>query len=264
MGVPLARGRVFTEHDRERSQKVVLVNEAFARSILKGEDPIGQRVGRFGDGSERVIVGVVRDFKQSSLDADVRADIYTPQAQTPWFGFRTVVVRSAEEPARLVGALGSEVRAVDPSLPATKIQTMDTLVSNSFVQPRFRTLLLSLFAGVALLLAAVGIYGVMAYSVSQRVKEIGIRMALGARWQDVLALIVGQGMKLALAGVVIGTLAALALTQVLRAVLFQTEPTDPITFAGVTPILLGFALLGSWLPARRATKIPPTVALRYE
>jgi len=252
-----------TDQDRENAQKVIVVNGSFARSFLPGEEPIGKRVAGFGDG-ERVIVGVVRDFKQSSLDQDVRIEMYTPQAQTPWYGFRTVVIRTKTDPISLASAVRNEVRSLNSHLPVTTLQPMQAIVSDSIAQPRFRMVLLSIFGGLALVLAAVGIYGVLAYTVSQRTQEIGIRLALGAQRSDVLGLILRQGMRLALFGVIAGLLGGFALTRVMRNLLFGVSPTDALTFAGTSLLLAAVALIACWIPARHATRVDPIVALRQE
>lgn len=264
MGIPLLMGRVFDEQDQTNAQKVVMINETFARSFLPGEEPLGKRVTGFGDEGDRIIVGVVRDFKQWGLDTAVRTEMYTPQAQTPWGGSRTFVVRATGEPIALTSALRAAVRAMDPELPISNLETMDTLISNSVAHPRFRTFLLTLFAAFALMLAAIGIYGVIAYSVSQRVQEIGIRMALGAQRGDILSLVLREGMKLTALGVVIGLAGAFGLTRVIRTLLFGIGPADPLTFTASTLLLGTAAFLACWFPAHRALKVDPMVALRYE
>jgi putative ABC transport system permease protein len=269
LGIPLVEGRAFSEQDQEKSQKVVLVNQSFVHAFLSGEDPLGKRIGggiggRFSRNGEPVIVGVVQDFKQLALDADVRPEMYTPQAQTPWYSSRTIVLRSREEPGALIGAMRNIVRELDPSLPITRLETMESLLSNSVAQPRFRTLLLSLFAGLAVVLAVIGIYGVIAFSVSQRVQEFGIRMALGAQRSDVLRLVLGHGMRLVLAGVGLGLVGALGLTRALRSLLFGVTSSDPYTFVMVSLILLGSAFAACYIPAHRATRVDPMQALHYE
>jgi putative ABC transport system permease protein len=265
MGMTLAQGRAFTEQDTKDSQPVVLVNEALARAYLPGQDPLGKRIGNFGNGSgDRVIVGVVRDFKQVGLDTNVRLEVYTLQAQTPWGNSRDIVVRTAGEPLALANALRSQVQSLDRNLPIARLQTMESLVSGSVSQPRFRTLLLSLFAALALILAMIGIYGVIAYSVTQRTHEIGIRLALGAQRRDVLQLVLRQGMRLTGIGVLAGLAGALAMTRLMQGLLFGISPTDLLTFAAIPLLLTGVALLACWLPARKATKVDPLIALRHE
>jgi len=190
--------------------------------------------------------------------------MYTPQAQTPWFGFRSVVVRTKDDPLTLATALRSEVRSLDPHVPITKLQLMRTLVADSLAQPRFRMLLLSIFGGLALVLAAVGIYGVISYSVSQRTQELGIRMALGARRKDVVMLVLQQGMRFAMWGVGIGLVAGIAMTRVMRSLLFGVAPTDPATFGAITILLGAVAAMACWVPAHRAAKADPMEAIRYE
>jgi putative ABC transport system permease protein len=209
-------------------------------------------------------VGVVRDFKQVGLDADVRRDVYTPQAQTPWTNSRVVVMRTGGDPSMLANPVRNELKTLDADLPITSLQTMDALISSSVAQPRFRTLLLSLFAALALILTAIGIYGVIAYSVAQRTNEIGIRMALGAQRSAVLSLILRKGMMLAGIGIAIGLAGASAATRFLGSLLYDIKATDPLTFAGVSVFLLIVALMACYIPARRAASTDPMTALRAE
>ena len=266
MGIPLLRGRELTERDGSDTPRVLVINEAMAARYFPDEDPIGKRVA-FDQVNNapnwREIVGVIGDVKHSALDSDPKPEMYFPFPQFPIF-FMTFVVRTSGDPLNLVAAARSEVLAVEKNQPISNVHTMEELLSNSIAQRRFNMLLLSIFAGVALLLATVGIYGVMSYSVAQRTHELGVRMALGAQTSHVLALVVKQGMTLALAGVGIGLAAAFALTRILASLLYGVSATDPLTFSVIALLLASVALLACYLPARRATKVDPIVALRYE
>ncbi|HKS37678.1 MAG TPA: ABC transporter permease [Verrucomicrobiae bacterium] len=275
LGARVQRGRDFTEADTLEAPGVVLINETMARRYFPNEDPIGQRfkmgakqpplsatnVWGLPEWSE--IIGVVSDVKSLHPQPEAVPEVYVPYWQWPMQS-PTLLVRTTGNPATLAEAIRRETRAVIPNLPPPLIRTMDDLLSETVAQPRLQTGLLSLFAGLALMLAAVGLYGVLAYAVAQRQREIGVRLALGAQKRDVLSLVIGQGMKLALAGVGIGLLAALALTRVIRSLLYGVTPADPVTFAGVSLLLVSVALLACWLPARRAARIDPMEALRCE
>jgi putative ABC transport system permease protein len=271
MKIQLLKGRVFTEGDSINALPVIIINEAMARQYWPNEDPIGKRVASTDDNFWRdkrlwrEIVGVVKDVRYTALDTEARAQMYTPFTQfPPVFSDRTLVARTDGDPLKLVAAVRGEVHAIDKDQPISHIRTMEELVAGSVSERRFNMSLLAVFAGLALLLAAVGIYGVMSYSVEQRTREIGLRMALGAQTRDVLRLVVRQGMTLTLIGAVIGLIAAIGLTRLIKSLLFGVSATDPVTFF-VIPLLLALvALLACYLPARRATKVDPLVALKAE
>ena len=264
LGIPLIKGRGITGHDTTNSQPIILINEAFARLYLRGEEPLGKHVS-FSFGNQKYeIVGVVRDFKQRGLEAAVRPNIFTAQAQAPFGGARTFAIRTANEPKTLMSACRDLIRALDPELPITRLRPMQTLLADSVSQPRFRTLLLSLFAALALILAVIGIYGVVSYAVSERTREIGVRMALGAQRRNVLGMVLWEGVKLAGIGIVIGLVGAFAFTRLIMTLLYEVKPTDPLTFAAVSVLLVGVALLACFVPARRASKVQPIEALREQ
>ena len=269
MGLPMIRGRDFNEGDQHKSAQVIIINETLARQNFPNEDPIGKRIkpGISSYDNEkpamREIVGVVADIKNRSLSNESKSNFYVPQTQVP-FSQMTVVVRTTSDPHAFVSAVTKRVGALDKDLPLFGVKTMDEYLAASVAAPRFNTTLLSIFAAVALVLTIVGLYGVMSYSVAQRTNEIGIRMALGAQTRDVLGLIVGQGLKLVLTGLVVGLLGALALTRLVATLLFGVTTKDPLTFIGVAVLLSLVALLACLIPARRATKVDPMEALRYE
>ena len=265
LGIPIVRGRGLTDADREGAPQAVLVNQAFVRQHFPHEDPLGRRIRPGGDDEMpwSTIVGVVGDVRHRGLDQAPEVELYLSHAQ---FSARsmTLFVRTAGDPLRLAPELAAEVRALDGNLPVAGVTTMEAMVADSVAVPRFTTVLLAAFSAVALLLAAIGIYGVGAYSVAQRVQEIGVRMALGAGRREVLRLVVGQGMAPTLLGLGIGLAAAFWLTRAMSALLFGVSPTDPATFAAVAAALAAVALAANYLPARRATGISPVEALRGE
>jgi len=268
MRIPVQRGRAFTRADSVNAPPVALVNAATARLYWPDEDPIGQRLrlhASFVEGRSpvREIVGVVGDVKQRGLEEDARPEVYIPFAQQA-VGFGTVVVRAAADPAALAGPARAAIRALDPSLPLADVETMTGLVSDSVARDRFTTALLSVFALVAVTLALVGVYGVMSFTVSQRTREIGVRMALGAGRADVLRLVAANGLALGLAGVAIGLAVALAVNRLLAGLLFGVSATDPPTLAAVAVALVTAAVAASYVPARRAAHVDPLVALRTE
>ena len=265
MGIQLISGRFFDGSDNATSQTII-VNEAFARRCFPGEDAVGKRV-KFAKPSEKgpweIIVGVVRSEKQDSLAADPKPEAYKSQLQETQSGM-TLVVRTEGDPRSLMSAVREQIRELDRDLPPYNTTTMSDVLYESLVRERFTTLLLIVFAGLAMTLASVGIYGVMSYAVTQRTHEIGIRIALGAQTGDIFRQVVGQAMRLAGIGVGLGLGAALALTRLMASLLYGVSTTDPLTFASIGILLLGVSLLASYIPARRATKVEAMIALRYE
>lgn len=265
MGIPLLKGRVFTDRDVAGAPRVAIINETMARRYFPDEDPIGKRI-HVTNGPEqlfREIVGIVGDVKHNGLDQETPPQTYMSFAQEPGTGI-TLVLRSDANPASLSAAIRTEVSRIDKDQPISAIKPLTEIVADSVAQQRFSMLLLGVFAAVALILAAVGLYGVMSYSVTQRTHEIGVRMALGAGSGDVLKLVVGQGMVLASVGIGIGLTAAFALTRLMESLLFGVTSTDPITFGAISLMLAGVAFVASYIPARRAMKVDPMIALRYE
>jgi putative ABC transport system permease protein len=266
MGIPHLVGRDIAPSDTADTPSVAVVSETLVRRHLSGENPIGKRlhvnIGRAG-GQQFEIVGVVGDIKMTSLDGEVRPAVYVPHTQLA-IGLMTLVVRTGTEPMSVVNSVGAAVRALDPELPLADVRTMEEVVEATLARPRTVATLLTAFALMALLLAGVGVYGVMAYSVSQRTQEIGVRMALGATPQSVFRLVLGQAMRLVVIGIVIGVSAAAVLTRTLETLLYQTEPLDPATFAATALVLVVVATIACYVPARRGTRIAPVEALRAE
>jgi putative ABC transport system permease protein len=267
LGIRLLRGRGLTDQDRADSPTVAVISETMARRYWPGEDPLNKRFS-FGkpesDADLVTVVGIAGDVRQFGLDKDVKPQVYMSYQQTDGFLPRYLIVSTSVEPRSVASSVRGAVWEVDRDQPVSDISTMEDVLSESLARQRFSTILLGVFGAVALVLAAVGIYGLMSYSVAQRTHEIGIRMALGARPRDVLKLAVGQGLKLVLVGVAVGALVALALTRVMASLLYGVSATDPVTFITISLVLVGVALLASFVPARRATKVDPLVALRYE
>jgi predicted permease len=270
MSIPLLKGRDFNDRDTKDAPPALIINETFARRYFAGEDPIGKRIVIEADPLEdpnpppREIVGVVGDVRHESLDTAAGLEFYVPYPQKPERAMSLVARTQTDNPAGLAMSVRAAIRQVDKDQYIPQIVPVDQLLAASIAQRRFSMLLLGLFAGIALLLAAVGIFGVMNYSVSQRTHEIGIRMALGAQGSDVLKMIVRQGMALALVGVVLGLVASFALTRVMAGLLYGVSATDPLTFAGVSVLLAAVVLAACYIPARRATKVDPMIALRHE
>jgi putative ABC transport system permease protein len=271
MGMKLVKGRAFSRYDNEAAPGVVIINETMAARFFAGEDPVGRRLDLSGDPKDlREIVGVVGDVRNYGLDAEVKPEVYVPFLQSaPDYlsgvvSAMTIVMRSAIEPTALAAALREQVQALDKDQPVSEIRAMEWYLADSMAQRRFNMLLLGAFAGLALVLAAVGIYGVIAYTVTQRTHEMGIRIALGAKGGDILRLVLGNAMATTLIGIALGLGAAFALTRLLRSLLYQVSPTDPVVFAAIPLLLLSVAVIATYLPARRATRVDPIVALRAE
>jgi putative ABC transport system permease protein len=268
MGLRVLAGRVFTERDTAAAPPVAVVDETFVRAHYPGESPLGKRM-RFGGRSPAPdvkwleIVGVVGHVKNYGVDQASRVEVYLPYDQSPVTGV-TLIVRAEKDPAALSSALRESVKAVDPDVPVYAMRTLSELVSDRTAQRRLAVILITVFAAVALLLAAVGIYGVMSYAVAQRTQEIGIRMALGAERHDILRMVLRHGSLMAVTGIAVGVVAALVLARLITSLLFQVSATDPPTFSVVPLVLIGIALLACYIPARRATRVDPLVALRYQ
>ena len=263
MRIPLIRGRAFLETDGPDSRHVAIVNETMAKKFWQGQDPVGQRFRFFGDQFLTEVVGIAKDNKYNTISEDPVAAAFTPELQT-YSPNASVVFRSTGDPAALLGTVNKQVQAIDPDLLITNVNTMSQLIGQSLWPQRMGASLLAVFGFLALALSAVGMYGVMGYSVAQRTSEIGIRMALGARRSDVFRLVIGQGLALVGIGVALGVGAAYVLARLVADLLFGVQPSDFTTFAVTSLILIAVAILASFIPARRATAIDPLVALRAE
>jgi putative ABC transport system permease protein len=267
VGVPVIRGRAFTAADRPGGQRALLISQETARRFFPGEDPIGKRL-TFGwtQGDERLageIVGIVGDVRQRSLSADVTPHVYAAFDQWPLDEI-TVVMRTRGDPAVPLRAAQATVSRLDRDLPVYDAFTLEALVDRSLGQPRFYVTLLTVFAALALVLAVVGIYGIIAYTVQQRTREIGIRIALGASTGRVVGMVVRRGLALAAAGVLLGSIGAYVLSRVLRSLLYGVGERDPLTFIGVAVLLGVVAVVASWIPARRAAQVDPLLAMRAD
>ena len=269
MGIRVIAGRQLGDQDRDNSPNVTVISETMARRYWPGEDPIGKRITPGSPNSSNpddwiTIIGVANDVRQFELNADPKPQMYLSYQQAGFFAPRHLVVSTTVEPRSLADTVRKTVWEIDKDQPVSNISTMEDVLAESIARQRFSMLLLGIFATVAMILAAVGIYGVMSYSVAQRTQEIGVRLALGAQTRDVLKLVIGQGMRLTLAGLAVGLIAAFALTRLIESLLFGVSATDPVTFAAISLVLMGVALVACWVPARRAARVDPIVALKYE
>jgi len=265
MRIPVKTGRSFTDRDTADTPPVVVVNESIARRVFAGEDPIGKRITVWRDEKfAREIIGVIGDVKSSRLEEETGYQIYVPHAQDAGWGTLSLAVRTKGEPEALTSPVRGAILSIDKNQPAYDIKTMTDVFSASVANTRLVVSLFGVFSMLALLLASIGIYGVIAYSVAQRTHEIGIRLAVGAQTRDVLKMIITQGMTLALIGAGLGLAGAFAVTRVMRSLLYGVSATDPLIFIGVLLLLMLVALLACYIPARRATKVDPLIALRYE
>jgi len=265
MNIPILRGRSFTNQDDENGQQVVLVNEMMARQVWKGRDPVGTRL--LGIEAKKnvplLVVGIVGDTRDVTLSEAPRPNLYYPLAQAPASRLN-LLVRTKTDSAKLAPMLRERIWSIDKDQPITNIQTMENVLAHSVAEPKFRTSLVGTFAVVGMLLATIGIYGVVSYSVSLRTREIGVRVAMGAQEKNVMQLVVGHGLRIAIMGIAVGLVGAFSLSKFLESLLYGVSSRDPWIFVGVTMILAATSILACWIPARRATKVDPLVALRYE
>jgi predicted permease len=263
--IPVLRGRAFTEEDTRQPRRVAVVNEIFASRFFPNEEPIGKRIRVEGEDQYDEIVGVVRNGKYRTLGEDPRPFLWRPVAKSKRsFSASTLLIRASSDPRPVLAALRQEARQLDEKVPVIGLRSLDEATSVSLLFPRMGAVLFGLFGALGMMLAAVGLYGVIAYSATQRTHEIGIRMALGASRGDVLKLILGQGLTLTGIGVVLGLAGAFGVTSMISVLLYGISPTDPLTFAGISLLLLAVAALACYIPARRAARVDPMIALRYE
>ncbi len=265
MRIPLLKGRTFGPEDIPTAPPAMIINEVMARHYWPNGDPIGQRLRFSKTGKWYTVVGVTGDVNIGKPGFSYsQMEIYYPWSQATWRSSRTLIARTSEDAHKMIPAVKDGIWALDKDQPIYRINTVEALMSDALAEPRFYLLLLGVFAGITLLLVSLGIYGVVSYMVSQRRHEIGIRIALGAHTRDVLKLVLGEGLLLTTIGIGIGTLTTLALGRWIRNLLYEQSATDPLTFTLIALLLAALTMLACWIPARRATKVDPTVALRYE
>jgi predicted permease len=260
------QGRVFLDSDEPKSQPVAIIDQTLANRYWPGDNPLGKHIQLFQANPQNpwiTIVGVVGDMKSDGFDAPTAPHIYLPAFQGPPYA-SVLFLRTHASPGTLGDSIRAAVQSIDSNLPLFGVRTMDEVISRSMAERRFALEILAIFAGVALLLAAIGIYGVMSYSFSRRIHEIGIRVALGAQRIDIMRMVLGEGMRLVMVGLIAGLIGAAALTRFLRSLLFNVTSTDPVVFASIAGLLAAVALLACYIPARRATHVDPLVALREE
>jgi len=264
IAIPLRAGRALDAHDTAEAPHVAVINESMRRKFWPNENPVGKRL-RFSSAEPWIaIVGVLADIRQAGLDTAPRPEIYLPAVQQPFTFANWLAIHSQGDAARLSAAVRQAVRGADPNLPIVDMSTMDEILDRETFQPRVQAMLLAVFGGLAVLLASLGIYGVLAYLVSRRTQEIGIRVTLGATSGDVARAVLGEGLGLSAAGIAAGIVVALGVTRVFSAMLFGVTPTDPVTFVSAAALLFAAAIAASYVPARRAMKVDPVVALREE
>jgi putative ABC transport system permease protein len=267
IGVPLVQGRGFNSAERDTLARVGLINESLARREFANEDPLGRRIGFGGPDSQDgwvTIIGVVKDFRHYRLPQPMKPALYLPQLARPSFTQTLVVRTSAPDPLSIVPAIRATLRGLDPDVPASLVQSFEQVVARSLWRQRLQGTTVGVFASLALVMAIVGIYGVISYTVAQRTRELGVRVALGASSRQVGALVLGHAARLTAAGVLLGLAGAFAATRTLARLLTGVAPTDPLTFISVPLLLAAVALLASWIPARRATRVDPVVAMRAD
>jgi putative ABC transport system permease protein len=265
MNTPLVRGRQFNSGDSTNAPFVAIVNEAFVRTFFRGEDPIGKRLRVMDSHRDQPteIVGIVRDVRQRDIATPAREEMYFPIAQRCWFDAQ-LVIRTGASPTAMISSVRHAVAEIDPAQTLYLVRSLNSVVDEAIAPRRLQMLLLMIFAAAALLLSALGLYGVMTYVVTQRTREIGLRLSLGAQKRQVIGLVMRQGLGLLSLGIVLGLGGAFALTRLLRSLLYEVSATDSMSFTLVPIVLAAVGLLACWLPARRATRVDPMVALRYE